>query len=218
MRTDSPPHRKFEFGTVFGDGGHVVSQPPPREKRFFTPEEVEAIRTQAYSEGENSALARAQMAQASAVQALADAAHSGLSGLGEAVHAHKSAAVALALVCAQKIAAEALQRFPEAPVTAALEALGQEIELATRLVLFARDPSEDLKSAAQEAAMLAGFGGAIQFRDAPAMPAGAFQILWNDGRAEFSPQQVFEALDRALKEAMEAELYHQSRAAHAPHK
>ncbi len=216
MRTDSPPHRKFEFGTVFGDGGAVVSQPPPREKRFFTPDEVEAIRAQAYSEGEASATARAQMSQAAAVQALADAARAGLSGLTDAVHAHKAAAVTLALVCARKIAAEALERFPEAPVTAALDALGQEIELATRLVLFARDPSEELKSAAQEAAMLAGFGGAIQFRDAPAMPTGAFQILWNEGRAEFSPQQVFDALDHALKEALEAEHYHQSRAPHAP--
>lgn len=216
MRADTPPHRKFEFGTVFGDGGHVIAQAAPREKKFFTPEEVEAIRAQAYSDGENSALARAQMAQAGAVQSLADAAHAGLSGLNDAVHAHKAAAVSLALVCAQKIAAEALERFPEAPVHAALEALGQEIELATRLVLFARDPSEELKAGAQEAAMMAGFGGAIQFRDAPALPKGAFQVMWNDGRAEFNPQQVYDALETALNEAMEADLYHQSRAAHAP--
>ncbi|MEI9903983.1 MAG: flagellar assembly protein FliH [Asticcacaulis sp.] len=217
MPSDSPAHKKFEFGTVFGDGGHVIATPPPREKKFFTPEEVEAVRAKAYAEGENSALARAQLAQAAAVQALADAAHNGLSGLTDAIHAHKDAAVKLALVCAQKIAAEALERFPEAPVHAALEALGQEIELATRLVLFARDSSEELKASAQEAAMLAGFGGAIQFRDAPAMPKGAFQAVWNDGRAEFNPQQVFDALEAALKEAVEADRYHQSRAHAAPH-
>ena len=212
MRADAPAHKKFEFGTVFGDAGQVTHA--PREKRSYTPEEVDAIRAEAHAAGESSALARAQMAQAAAVQALADAAQSGLSGLTDAIHAHKVAAVNLALICAQKIAAEALARFPEAPVTAALDALGQEIEQATRLVLFAREPSDELKAAAQEAAMLAGFGGAIQFRDQPGYPAGAFQAVWSDGRAEFNPEAVFQALERALNEALEAEVFHQKRAHH----
>lgn len=216
MRVDSPAHKKFEFGTVFGDGGHVLAQ-PKREKKSYTPEEVEAIRAEAEAAGESSALARAQMAQAAAMQALADAAQQGLGGLTDAIHAHKQAAVQLALVCARKIAMEALERFPEAPLHAALDALGQEIELATRLVLFAPDPTEELKASAQEAAMLAGFGGAIQFRDAPSMPKGAFQVVWNDGRAEFNPETVFTALQTALAEALEAEKYHHSRAPHAQH-
>lgn len=218
MRADSPPpHKRFEFGTVFGDGGAVIARQAAREKKAFTPEEVEVIRAEAQAAGENSVLARAQMAEAAAVQALADAAREGLSGLTAAIHAHKAAAMQLALVCGQKIAAEALDRFPEAPLNAALEALGQEIELATRLVLFSADPSEALKASAQEAAMLAGFGGAIQFRAAPSMPRGAFQVAWNDGRAAFNPQQVFDTLDQALKEALEAEAFHNSRTPAPPH-
>ena len=200
-------HRKFEFGTVFGDGGHVIAQ-PVREKKAFTPEEVEAIRAQAYAEGEASATARAQMAQAAAIQDLASSAHQGLSALTQAIHAHKQASVQLALVCAQKIAAEALDRFPQAPVAAALEALGMEIEKATRLVLLARSPDDALKAAVQDAAHMAGFAGAIHFRDTPQMPRGAFEIVWSDGRASFDPQQVFDALDHALSEALEAEAYH----------
>ncbi len=96
-------------------------------------------------------------------------------------------------------------------MTAALDVLGQEIELTSRLVLLAREPSEELKAAAQEAAMLSGFAGAIQFRDAPALPKGAFQLVWSDGRAEFNPQSVFEALEKALQEALEADKFHQSR-------
>lgn len=207
--TEAVPHKKFEFGTVFGDGGSVVAA--PREKRAYTPDEVEAIRAQATADGENSALARAQMAQAAAIQALADAAQIGLSGLTIAIHAHKEAAVKLALVCAQKMAAEALDKFPEAPLTAALEALGQEIELASRLVLFANDPSDALKAAATDAATLSGFAGAITFRDNPALPKGAFEVAWSDGRAAFDPQQVFDALDKALSEGLDAEAYHNSR-------
>lgn len=211
--TEQPVHKRFEFGTVFGDGGRIVAE-QKREKKFFTPEEVEAIRAQAYQDGENNALARAQMAQSAAIQSLADAAQSGLSVLAEAVHTHKEASVQLALVCAQKIAAEALTLFPEAPVKAALEALGQEIETATRLALYAREPDEALRAAASEAAIFAGFAGAIQFRDRPAAPAGAFEVVWNEGRAEFDPQVVFDALDQALKEALDAEAYHRLRGAH----
>ena len=118
MTINTSEHKRFDFGTVFGDGGRVVSTPAPREKKFFTPEEVEAVRAQALAQGENSALARAQMAQAAALQDLASAAHQGLSGLTEAIHAHKEAAVKLALACAERIACEALDRFPEAPMTA----------------------------------------------------------------------------------------------------
>ena len=210
--TDQPVHRKFEFGTVFGDGGRVVAE-QPREKKSFTLEEVEAIRAKAYSDGENNAQARAQAAQAAAVQALADAAQMGMSMLADAIHAHKEASVKLALVCAQKIAAEALERFPEAPLRAALEALGQEIETATRLVLYAPTPDEALQAAANEAALFAGYAGAIQFRDRPASPAGAFEVVWNDGRAEFDPQAVFDVLQAQLQEALDAEAYHRQRGA-----
>lgn len=205
-------HKRFEFGTVFGAGGNVVSSPAPPPKKFYTPDEVEEIRKAAQTAGENSALARAQMAQATALQALADAAQQGLDGLTNAIHAHKEAAVRLALVCAQKIAAEALERFPEAPLTAALDALGQEIEPATRLVLFASNPSDELKTLAEEAAMMAGYTGTVQFRENTNLPRGGFEVVWSDGRAEYNPQQVFEVLEHALNEALEAEAYHQNRA------
>ncbi|MGA9659280.1 MAG: flagellar assembly protein FliH [Asticcacaulis sp.] len=210
-------HKRFEFGTVFGDKGDVVSSQAPREKKFYLPEEMEAIRVKAHAEGEASAMARAQMAQAAALQALADAAQQGLGGLTEAIHNHKAGSVALALMCARKIAAEALDRFPQAPLTAALDAIHQEIEVTARLVLHVNAPDEALKAAANEAAMMSGFTGAIQFRDNPALPKGAFEIVWSDGRAEYNPQSVFETLEQALNQALESEAYHQSRTHEAQH-
>ena len=210
--TEHVAHKKFEFGTVFGGDGRVLAE-QKREKKFFTPEEVEAIRAKAYQDGETNAIARAQAAQAAAVQALADAAQTGLGLMADTIHRHKEASVQLALVCAQKIAAEALERFPDAPLRAALDALGQEIETATRLVLYARDPDEALQTVATEAAIFAGFPGAIQFRERPTSPAGAFEVVWNEGRAEFDPQAVFEVLRTQLQEALEAEAYHRQRSA-----
>ncbi len=196
-------HKKFDFGTVFGEGGSV--REAPRAKRSYTPEEVEAIRAEAFMEGENSALARTHIANAAAVQALSESAHQGLAGLTEAMHAYRKNCVDLALMCARKIAAEALDRFPEAPVQAALNALAQELESTARLVLFAPEITDTLKAAATDAAHMGGFVGQIVFRDDPRLPRGAFEVVWTDGRAEFNPQHVEATVTEALNEALEAE-------------
>lgn len=201
-------HKKFDFGTVFGDGGTV--REAPRVKRSYTPEEVEAIRAEAFIEGENSALARTHIANAAAVQALSEAAQHGLAGLTEAIHAHRQSCVELALMCARKIATEALDRFGEAPVQAALSALAQELENTARLVLFAPQMTQTLKDAATDAAHMGGFTGQIVFREDARLPKGAFEVVWSDGRAEFNPQQIEAAITQALNEALEAEAYHHS--------
>jgi flagellar assembly protein FliH len=51
----------------------------------------------------------------------------------------------------------------------------------------------------------------VQFRDNPNLPKGGFEVVWSDGRAEYNPQTVFETLEHALNEALEAEVYHNSR-------
>ncbi|ESQ81369.1 flagellar assembly protein FliH [Asticcacaulis sp. YBE204] len=209
--TQPPQYKKFDFGTVYDTGGRVTAT-TPKEKKFYTPEEVEAIRQQAHTQGELSAMARAQMAQAQAVQALAEAAGVGLEALNGVLSQHKEECVQLALVCAQKIAAQALELFPEAPVKAALEALGEEISGAPRLVITAASPDANMQKAVREAAALTGFSGAIVFRDQPGGHRGAFEIQWPEGRAAYDPDKVFEALRGALKEVLLAEAYHKQKA------
>ena len=61
--------QKFTFDTVFEDSGRVIA--PVRPKKIFTAEEVEAIRQECFAEGERSAVAIAQQAQAMALQQIA---------------------------------------------------------------------------------------------------------------------------------------------------
>jgi len=213
--TNPPQYKKFDFGTVYGDAGQVVAQ-TPREKRSYTPDEVEAIRQQAYTQGELSAMARAQAAQAQAVQQLAEAAGAGLEMLNGVLMQHKDECVQLALICAQKIAAQALELFPDAPVRAALEALAEEISGAPRLVITAQSPDPGLQKAVRDAAALTGFQGAIQFRDAPGRHVGAVEIQWPEGRAAYDPQRIQEALRLALKDVLMAEMAQTEKAASMP--
>jgi len=216
MSSSTKSYQKFDFGTTFGGDGAVVAQ-APRPKRAYTPEEVEEIRVASYREGQDDAEARAQLAQAQALQALADAAQAGLSHVQEAIYAHKQASIALCLKVAEKLAAEALTAFPQAPLIAAMSALEQEIINSPRLVLFANQPNEALKAAANEAALLAGFNGQISFRNQPSYPAGAFEIAWHEGRAEFNPTQIFATIEAEVNAALTAATLHHSQEAGSAH-
>jgi flagellar assembly protein FliH len=206
-------HKRFEFGTVFGDDGGVVSRPAPREKRFYTPEEVEDIRRKALKEGEASVEARAQMLRAEAVASLATSSREGLGLLMELTQMHKAGCVALALACARKIAAEAMDQFPEASLRAALAALEAEIDTAARLIITLPEADEDLQAAANEAAAISGFSGNLIFRVAAGRPRGAFEIQWPDGRADYDPDRVAAAIEQVLKETLAADVVH---AGHKP--
>lgn len=200
--------RKFSFDTEFSDAGLVVSAPPPRPKRFFTPEEVEAIRQQAYREGETSAVARAEEAHAHALAVLAEQARSGLSVLAQVAHEHKTGCAELALVAARRVADAALDRFPTAALEAALEALAQELESAPRLVVRMAQVDERVQSAVEDVARAIGFAGQIVFKAEPGPVAATFVVEWGDGRAVFDPQGAAERVDAAVRAALAAEGLH----------
>jgi hypothetical protein len=126
MTAPNAQARPFTFDTV------IVA---PRPKRAFTPDEVEAVRTDAFAAGERSALARAEAHAAAALAQAAAVAREALGALTHLAHEHRIAAAELALAAARKIAGAALDAFPEAPAAAALTALARELESTPRLLV-----------------------------------------------------------------------------------
>jgi flagellar assembly protein FliH len=199
--------RKFAFDTVFEDNGRVIA--PARPKKSFTPEEVEQVRREAFAEGERSALAIAQAAQAQALQQIAAAAQGALGGLAMVAHEHRTGSARLALAAAGKIADAALQRFPEAPAAAALDALAREVEAVPRLVArCAPEQLDGVTQALEAAARDAGYPGQIVVRADPALPLAAFVLDWGDGSAAFDPNAAAARVTQALDEALAAEGFH----------
>ncbi len=199
--------RKFTFDTEF-DGGAVVSA-PNAYKRLYAAEDVERLRAQAYAEGEAAALQRAEAQTAQALAQLAEAARFALPTLVQAAHEHRVGSAELALAAARKIADAACDRFPEAPVQAALAALAREVEAQPRLVLqCAPDMAERLQAALEETAQAIGFVGQIVARADPALPRAAFLLDWGDGRAAFDPEAAAARVAAALEAALAAEGLH----------
>lgn len=204
MTASSP--RPFSFDTVF-DGEAVIA--PPRPKRAFTPEEVEAARAEAYAEGQASAVARADADAARALQDIAVVVRAAMASLTKIAHEHRSGSAALALAAARKIADAALDRFPEAPAQAALEALTLELEAAPRLVVFSgAEDADRLGRALAETAARAGYEGQIVFRPDPGRPRAAFQFDWGEGRAAYDPEAAAQRVEAALEAALAAEGVH----------
>jgi flagellar assembly protein FliH len=202
------PHRKFAFDTVFDDNGGVAYA-PPRVKKTFTPEEVEAAKAQAYAEGERSAVARAEQEAAQALAEVAHAVQQAFETLAHVAHEHREGSAMLALACARKIADAALTHFPEAPVTAALEALAREVESQPRIfVRVSPELEERTQQALENVAAQIGFQGQIVARADGAMAPAAFTFDWGDGRAAFDPDGAAQRVAEALEAAIAAEGLH----------
>jgi flagellar assembly protein FliH len=202
------PPLKFSFDTVFDNAGDVAYA-APRPKRSFTAEEVETISQAAKAEGERTALASIAARQADALAAIVAACGQALPRLAEVAHSHRVGSAELALACARSIAAAALDRFPEAPVRAAIESLAREIEAAPRLMVTA-DPelADGLQAVLGEAAAAGGYQGAIQVRVDAGLASHAFTLDFGDGSASFDPDAAADRVALALHAALAAEGLH----------
>jgi len=201
------PHRKFGFDTVFDDRGG--SYTPPKVKKNFTIEEVEALKAQAFAEGERSAVARAEQEAAHALAEVAHAVQEAFGALTHVAHGHREGSAMLALACARKIADAALHHFPEAPVAAALEALAREVEAQPRIfVRVSAELEERTQNALEHVAAQIGFQGQIVARADGAMAPAAFTFDWGEGRAAFDPDGAAQRVAEALEAAIAAEGLH----------
>ena len=201
-------HTKFVFDTVFDNAGDVAFA-APRPKRSYSADEVEVVTQTARADGERAALAGVAARQADALAAIVAALGQALPRLAEVAHAHRVGSAELALACARAIAAAALDKFPEAPVRAALEALAREIEAAPRLMVSANaELADGLQAVLEEAATATGYQGAVQVRVDEGLAAHAFTLDFGDGSATFDPAAAAGRVAHALHAALAAEGLH----------
>jgi len=207
--TPQPLSTPFAFDTEFDASGEVIRAAVFRPiKRAYGPAEVDALVAQARLEARNAALAEVESIQAMALSAIGQALAAAAPALAQVAQLHRQQAAELALTAARVVSASALDRHPEAPLQAAIEALGQEIDASPRLVIRTGDLTEATHARIQQLCADAGFSGIVAFRTEPAMAPAAFQLEWADGRAAFDPQEAFTRMSEALNSALAAEAGH----------
>ncbi|RZJ43057.1 MAG: flagellar assembly protein FlbE [Brevundimonas sp.] len=204
-----PEKRAFSFDTEFGAGGEVVHNSAWRPvKRAWSEVEVEALVAQAALEAREAALSEVASIQAMALASIGEALASAAPALTQIAQAHREQSAELAMAAARVVSASALDRFPQAPLQAALETLAQEIDASPRLVIRTGDLNDDTRARLQQMGADAGFSGVVAFRDEPGLAPAAFRLEWADGRADFDPQATFDRMAEALNSALAAEAGH----------
>jgi flagellar assembly protein FliH len=201
--------RKFTFDVEFDGGRSGGGANGGPYRRLHSAEDVERLVTAARAEGEAAAMQRIEAQTANALSNMAAAAQAALPTLAQAAHAHREGAAELALACGRQIADAACERFPEAPLQAALASLAREIE-ATPKLLFRCNPAllEPLTAALNETAEAIGFPGQIVARPDPLIPRAGFVLDWGDGSAAFDPAGAAARVAAALESALAAEGLH----------
>jgi flagellar assembly protein FliH len=207
--TVQPLSTPFAFDTEFDASGVVVHATAFRPiKRAYSPAEVEALVAEARLDARTQALSEIDSIQAMALSAIGEALASAAPALSQVAQAHRQQSAELAMAAARVVAAAAVERFPDAPLQAALEALGQEVDASPRLVIRTGDLNEATQARIQQLCTDAGFSGIVAFRAEPGMAPAAFQLEWADGRAAFDPDEAFARMREALDSALAAEAGH----------
>jgi flagellar assembly protein FliH len=208
--THQPLSTPFAFDTEFDAAGVVVRSGAAFRpiKRAYGPAEVDALVARARLDARSEALAEVESIQAMALSAIGQALAAAVPTLAQVAQLHRQQASELAMTAARVVAASALDRHPEAPLQAALEALGQEIDASPRLVIRTGDLTEATHARIEQLCADAGFSGIVAFRTEPAMAPAAFQLEWADGRAAFDPDEAFARMSEALNSALAAEAGH----------
>jgi flagellar assembly protein FliH len=205
-RTEPSPPRKFTFDTVF-DGDRVIA--PPKPKTAFTAQEVEQARAEGFAEGQRTVVAKAEADAAAALAESVRAIRDAMTALSALAHEHRAGSARLAMAAGKRIADAALDRFPEAPALAALDALAREVDAQPRLtVRTSAARLTRLETALTEASEMAGFEGRLVVKADPSLAAAAFTFDWGEGRAAFDPEAAAERIAVALEEALSAEGLH----------
>ena len=200
--------QKFGFDAVFDGAGDVVVH-TARRKAFYSIEELDQARAEARAEGQRMSQGQAEQALAAGLDEIRRQIGLAMTALAKVAHDHKVGAAELALIAARKIAGAALDRFPEAPAQAAIEALMREIESYPRLLVRASEEAAvPIQQALEKAAEAAGFAGQVTVRTDPSLAGAAFVFEWGEGRAAFDPELAAARVAEALNAALAAEGLH----------
>jgi flagellar assembly protein FliH len=204
----APLLERYGFDTVF-DGAGNVARTTPRPKRYFTVDEMEAVRARAFADGEQKALGEMAALQARALAEISKHAEHGLGRLAHVAHAHREGSAALALACARAITGEVLSLFPRAALESALASLAGEIESEPRLIVSVSPAlAAVVGGTLSDTAAAIGFTGQILVREDADRIGAAFTLDFGDGAASFDPEDAALRVGKALEAALAAEGMH----------
>lgn len=205
MSTTAQP-RKFTFDQRFDSGPASARPTAPKTKKFYTPEEVEAVRAQAYAEGKGSLEAVTAQAQSIALGRIAEAAMAALGAMDSLAAEARADALQVGLMAARRIAESALARYPlDAIEETVAHCLAQAAHEPRVVIKVSADVAEALKARIGQLAEGLGFAGRIVVTPEPRLNHADCRLEWTDGGVERDAGVIGDRIEAVLARFIEAE-------------
>lgn len=202
---------KFKFDLEFTDGGEARAA--PRAKRRSA--EVEALLRDARTEGEQSAVAKAEQATARAMDQLASGLHEVLTMAKFALDEVHDDGTRLAATIARKLAVHAFADAPELyferAIGECLDLLRREPEIRITIPLSA---PHSLKVRLDALVNAQGLANHLRIEQSHTLKAAECRLDWRSGGAEISLEDALQRMDAIIEERIAA--LHALRTADAP--
>jgi flagellar assembly protein FliH len=195
------PSARFNFDTVFGEDGEVVrAAPRQRPKTSFTPDEVEAIRQEAFVQGTQNAEAAANMALAGALKSAAAYAAELLKRQDARAETIRAEASQLAIAAARRVAGHALAHYPMAEIEAAIAKVLHDYHGEARLVVRL-NPALVAPLQAQLPQMIEaeGFIGRVVVAGEASLRGADCRVEWAEGGLERDANTIFAAMEAEIE-------------------
>ena len=207
MKPQAEKPRKFTFEQHFDAGPAPRSAAMAKQKKFYTPEEVEAAKAEAYERGRGSLEAIAAQAQNLALGQIAEAAMAALRTLESLAAEARAEALQTGLAAARRIAGAALERYPLDTIEDTIAHCLAQTAHEPRIVIHVADRvAEALKARLAALADDIGFSGRLVVAATRQGGAADCRLEWTDGGVERDAAVIAARIDDALARFVEANM------------
>jgi flagellar biosynthesis/type III secretory pathway protein FliH len=192
--------QKFKFDRVFSTDGQVT-EPPPRARRSFKAEELEAARVESFKEGERSSLVKIEQQAAGSTAVLANGIQNVLNSTRAELDGIRDGSTRLAALIARRFVEHMIAHAPdlylERCIEECLELVHREPEIVIDIPASAPPSLKDrLNKMAEEYRL----DMAMRVIENQALSGVTCRLHWKGGGAEVSLEDTLNKIDQIIED------------------
>ncbi|HXZ68007.1 MAG TPA: hypothetical protein VEH07_05415 [Alphaproteobacteria bacterium] len=196
--------QKFQFDRVFTPDG-TASEPPPRARRAFKAEEVEAIRAEAFKQGERSSLVKIEQQVAGSIAVLANSIQDVLNSTRAELDGIRDGSTRLAALIARKFVEHMIARAPELYLERCIEECLELVHREPEVVIdMPANAPQSLKDHLNKMAQENGLDMSMRIIENEALDGVKCRLHWKSGGAEIALEDALSKIDEIVEDHISA--------------
>ena len=196
--------QKFNFDRVFSPEGGVT-EPPPRARRNFKAEEVEAMKAEAFKQGEQSSLVKIEKQTGASVTVLANGIQNVLNATRAELDAIRDGSTRLAALIARKFVEHMIAHAPELYLERCIEDCLELVHREPEVVInIPAGASQSLKDRLNKMAHEHQLDLAMRVVENNALSGVTCNLQWKSGGAEIALEEALSRIDQIVEDHISA--------------